>query len=131
MADNDAVGEGEGPPELCDWCGRTWRDGVLALVPDSSAVHTSDPDKDGKRLIVACPAEHLAELQEEYRQRSFVSEELWAWQIVRALTSATPGTTAKLLAHMAGLTIPQIVQAIAGRNEPFLHLRNPPKDEPP
>ncbi|QNA75382.1 hypothetical protein C8250_028955 [Streptomyces sp. So13.3] len=129
MADSDSVGDSGGPPELCDWCGRTWRNGVLALVRDSSAVHAHDPGKDGKRLIVACSALHLAQLQEEYRQRPFINEELWAWQIVRALTGVATGATVDLIAFATGLIVPQIHRAIAWRNEQLLHPSDPPNNE--
>lgn len=130
MADNATVDKPKGTPEICDWCGRTWRDGVLALVLDSSAVYAHDPDKDGKRLIAACSAEHLAQLQEEYRQRPFVCEELWAWQIARALTSTAPGASTELITHLTGLTTTQINQAIAWHTQQLTHVSNPTPDEP-
>jgi len=58
--------------EICDHCGAVVNDetGLYTLVPDSSKVHPNNPRYDGKRLVVACGAEHLAELQAEYDVRS-------------------------------------------------------------
>ncbi|WP_277436209.1 hypothetical protein [Streptomyces sp. SPB162] len=119
------------PVELCDWCGRLWYDGgVLAIVRDSSAVHATDPAKDGMRLLVACGGEHLGALLERYRQRPFVEEELWSWQIVRALSAAPHDMTVEELSPVTGLTTPQIHRALAWRDECALHADRPGQDPP-
>jgi len=68
--------------EICDHCGAVVNDetGLYTLVPDSSKVHPNNPRYDGKRLVVACGAEHLAELQAEYDARPWIDEELWTRQ---------------------------------------------------
>ncbi|QNA75390.1 hypothetical protein C8250_028995 [Streptomyces sp. So13.3] len=103
-----------GTAKLCDWCGRIWDEGgAVGLVLDSSAVHARDPSKDGKRLVIGCSAAHLAALQEEYRQRPFIDEELWAWQIARALITAPQDTTLDQLADTTGLRAAEIQQAMS------------------
>ncbi|MCZ4121004.1 hypothetical protein [Streptomyces sp. H39-S7] len=128
MAEREAVRE---PVDLCDWCGRLWHDGgVLAIVRDSSAVHATDPAKDGMRLLVACGGEHLGPLLEKYRGRPFVEEELWSWQIVRALSAAPDDMTVDELGPVTGLTAPQIHRALAWRDERAEHVDRPGQDSP-
>lgn len=123
--------EGEEPneeeplPELCDLCGAVISDRTeaYALVPDSSAVHARDPKLNGRRLITACSAEHLAALQEQYRQRPFVSEELWAGQIARALEHNPEGLSRERLSEETGLNPRQIERALAWKNQQYLRWR--------
>lgn len=42
-------------------------------------------ENDGKRMVVGCTEEHLAELVEQYKHRPFVEPQLWAGKIARAL----------------------------------------------
>ncbi|MDH6623989.1 hypothetical protein M2271_001786 [Streptomyces sp. LBL] len=54
-------------PDTCDLCGQLLDEEaeLLALVDDSSAIHTSDPKMDGRRLVTVCSPEHLKELQRQ------------------------------------------------------------------
>ena len=114
----------EVPPELCDLCGTVVSDEteLYGLVPDSSAVHAHEAKFDGKRMIVACSPEHLAELREQYRRRPFVDEELWAGKIVRAVR-AHPGISAEELTEETGLAPDRIERAVAWQNAQSLEWR--------
>src|ERR1700712_3978251 len=46
---------------------------------DSSAIHPTDAGMDGRRLVVACGAEHVAELRAA--ARLWVDEEFWAGRL--------------------------------------------------
>ncbi|MEU3570353.1 hypothetical protein AB0E96_18300 [Kitasatospora sp. NPDC036755] len=63
--------------DLCDHCGRAVARAELlgALVPDSSVLHSAEPELDGRRVVLACCADHLAALVADYRRRPFVPEE--------------------------------------------------------
>ncbi|MCZ4101409.1 hypothetical protein G3I60_43385 [Streptomyces sp. SID13666] len=99
--------------DICDACARPLTDGChLNVVPDSSAIHASDRARDGRRLIAACSPEHLMALQQEYRERPFVPEELWAGQIRRALAQQHHGLTSQALSEATGLDDLQIQRAM-------------------
>ncbi|MFE7277291.1 hypothetical protein ACFU95_43130, partial [Streptomyces sp. NPDC057623] len=80
-------------PDVCDLCGQLLDEEteLLALVDDSSAIHTSDPKMDGKRLVTVCSPEHLKELQRQYAERSFSEPELWSGKIARAMRTYPNG----------------------------------------
>lgn len=112
-----------GTPErldLCDLCG--WavpEDGLLsALVPDSSALHVSDPELDGKRALTACSVDHLAELIEQYRRRPFVQEEQWAGKVCRTLAEYDDDAPVplRLVAALSGLSEEQAQQGVEWHN---------------
>ncbi|MCZ4124815.1 hypothetical protein [Streptomyces sp. H39-S7] len=106
-------------PDICDFCGQPiGAQGRLDLVPDSSAVHARDPDKDGRRLIVVCSPEHLGALRDEYSRRPFVPEELWAGKISRAL-QGRPGNLIgpEVLAAATGLSVEEIDRAVIWKME--------------
>jgi hypothetical protein len=106
-------------PELCDFCGAAIVSGVplYGYVADSSAVHPQKEWLDGLRAIAACSAEHLAGLRDQYRQRPFVEEELWAGKISRALDRCPQGLTVEELGQRTGLTLSDIRRAIAWHNK--------------
>jgi hypothetical protein len=87
-----------------------------ALVPDSSAVHAVDPQLDGKRLVVGCSREHLAELAEQYKCRPFVAAELWAGKITRVLRQHPKEVSEVDLAGETGLTLNQIRRGLRWQN---------------
>ncbi|MER5438170.1 hypothetical protein [Streptomyces sp. NPDC002790] len=106
-------------PDLCDLCGVVIADGgeVYGLVPDSSAVHAGRRGQDGLRLVCACSPGHLELLDEQYRQRPFVGEELWAGRIVRVMDGHPGGELSRgQLAYPAGLLPGQIAMAVAWFN---------------
>ncbi|MDJ0343383.1 hypothetical protein QMK19_19515 [Streptomyces sp. H10-C2] len=114
-----ASDEPEPFPDICDFCGRRiGARGRLALVPDSSAIHARDPGKDGQRLIIVCSPEHLASLEEEYRRRPFVAEELWAGKISRALQGHPEDLlTPETLSAATGLSQEEIDRAVIWKME--------------
>lgn len=105
--------------EICDHCGAVVDDqtALYALVPDSSRVHPTNPRFDGKRLVVACGAEHLAELHADYDARPWIDEELWAGKIHRALEAAGEGLKPDRLSAATDLTDEQLQRAVAWHNE--------------
>ncbi|GAA2483457.1 hypothetical protein GCM10010276_21210 [Streptomyces longisporus] len=105
--------------ELCDLCGTTFPDdqAVRGHAPDSSSVHPSHDWFDGLRLITACNDDHFEILQQMYRSRPFVEEELWVAKITRVLTTGPPVLTLVQLACRTGLHEAQIRSAIAWHNE--------------
>ncbi|MEW2437308.1 hypothetical protein AB0952_24660 [Streptomyces caniferus] len=92
---------------------------VLSLVRDSSCIHPYDPDQDGERRLTACGTEHLGELQERYRARPFVKEEVWAGKIARA-RHTQPDLDEEELVDMTGLNFIQIEHALAWESKCFL-----------
>jgi hypothetical protein len=110
--------EEEAQPELCDLCGTVVSDSTecYALVPDSSSIHAVDPKFDGKRMIVGCSREHLAELVEQYKQRPFVDAELWAGKIGRAIEAHGGRISPEELAEETGLTEAQIELGVLWQN---------------
>ncbi|MCZ4117935.1 hypothetical protein [Streptomyces sp. H39-S7] len=110
--------------DICDLCARRLTDGCrLGVVADSSAIHAGSPARDGRRLVVACSLEHLAALQQEYRARPYVPEELWAGQIDRALALDPPPPTREALAAATDLTHLQIQRALAWKKHRTWQLR--------
>ncbi|WP_045692451.1 hypothetical protein [Streptomyces rubellomurinus] len=105
--------------DLCDLCGQAvdGDDLLSALVPDSSALHVSDPALDGKRVLTACGLDHLAELIEQYRHRPFVPEEQWAGKVCRTLAEyddePVPLTE---VAELSGLSVQQAEQGVEWHN---------------
>ncbi|MFB7596836.1 hypothetical protein [Streptomyces sp. NPDC056160] len=106
------------PLELCDLCALAFPadEAVSGYVPDSSAVHPTQDWCDGMRLVTACGEAHFAVVQEQYRHRPFVQEELWAAKIDRALSGGTPVLTLVQLGCRTGLHEPEIRRAIAWHN---------------
>ncbi|MEU6313802.1 hypothetical protein [Streptomyces sp. NPDC047014] len=117
--------EEESQPELCDWCGAVVSDSTewYSVVPDSSAVHSSDPVLDGKRMVVGCSREHLAELVEQYKRRPFVAGELFAGKIARVLEQHPEGLSEEDLVRETGLTAAQIEVGAMWQNLEFLRWR--------
>lgn len=105
--------------EICDHCGAVVDDetALYSLAPDSSKVHPTNPRLDGKRLVVACSAEHLAKLHAEYDVRPWIDEELWAGKIHRALEAAGGELKPDRLSAATGLTAEQLQRAVAWHNE--------------
>ncbi|MEO3976708.1 hypothetical protein [Streptomyces sp. CAU 1734] len=89
---------------------------LYALVPDSSFIHAVEPTFDGKRWVVGCSREHLAELVEQYRQRQFVDAELWAGQIGRTIDAHAGKISPEELAEETGLTQAQIELGVLWQN---------------
>ncbi|MET7620552.1 hypothetical protein [Streptomyces sp. NPDC005408] len=106
-------------PDICDLCGQPLDEEteLLALVDDSSAIHTSDPKMDGKRLVTVCSPDHLTELQRQYAERPYSEPELWAGKIARAMRSYPNGIKPKQLRRETGLTDQQIEAAVNWGNE--------------
>lgn len=106
--------EEDPPPKPCAWCGMAISDGteINGMAPDSSVTHADNPACDGKRFLTACSREHLVALQEHYRHRPFVEEELWAGKIARALDSPHV-LTAEDLEKVTGLSRQQIQRSVA------------------
>ncbi|MFD8708468.1 hypothetical protein ACFV1W_38805 [Kitasatospora sp. NPDC059648] len=104
--------------DLCDHCGQVGdaTDLLSALVPDSSALHPSDPELDGRRVLTACTVEHLAELVQQYRDRPFVPEEQWAGKVCRALAEQEEPVPLSLVAQMSGLSEQQAAQGVEWHN---------------
>ncbi|MGY0236745.1 hypothetical protein [Longispora urticae] len=106
-------------PTLCDICGRVLAASKArtALVPDSSAVHPTRPHLDGLRPVTACGENHLAAVTAELATRDWADEELWAGQIIRALTAAAPDPLGgDDLARATSLTRDQIERAVTWHN---------------
>lgn len=101
-------------PDICDLCGQLLDEEteLLALVDDSSAIHTSDPKMDGKRLVTVCSPDHLTELQRQYAERPYSEPELWAGKITRTMSSYPNGIKPKQLRRETGLTDQQIEAAV-------------------
>ncbi|MET8977397.1 hypothetical protein ABZX85_17425 [Streptomyces sp. NPDC004539] len=106
-------------PDICDLCGQLLEEEteLLALVEDSSAIHTSDAKMDGKRLVAVCSPEHLKELQRQYAERPYSEPELWAGKIARAVLAYPNGIKPKQLRRETGLTDQQIEAAVTWNNE--------------
>ncbi|MFE9934343.1 hypothetical protein [Streptomyces sp. NPDC005533] len=106
---------GEAPilPTVCDLCRRVipLGDGLCSRVRDSSWADPVDPRYDGRRLIIVCDTGHLAKLQEQFRQRPFVNEELWAAKINRAHLRHQGTLGMNQLAEETGLVLHQIEAA--------------------
>jgi hypothetical protein len=100
----------------CGWCGRriTRHAEQYAVLWDSSAIHPTEAGMDGRRLVAACGAEHVATLRAT--ARPWVDEELWAGRLARAERGrhGRPEST-HVLARRAGITIEQMQRAQAWR----------------
>ena len=74
-----------------------------AVLADSSVIDSRDPDKDGRRLVIACSGEHLAAARAAAPQ--WCDEQLWAGRLARANNGQrrTPMSLAAL-ARRAGLS---------------------------
>jgi hypothetical protein len=100
----------------CGWCGRRIRrhEEQYAVLWDSAAIHPTEAEIDGRRLIAACGAEHVA--TPRAAARPWVDEELWAGRLARAERGrhGRPEST-HVLARRAGITIEQMQRALAGR----------------
>ncbi|MFD5015360.1 hypothetical protein [Streptomyces chartreusis] len=109
-------------PDLCDLCGAVTCDGARwsAVVPDSSSI-TVNPESDGKRLIVGCSRQHLAELAEQYKHRPFIDAELWQGKIARAMRQHPDGVSPETLAEETGLSLQQIEAGVTWRSIDFQH----------
>ncbi|MEU2159082.1 hypothetical protein ABZ532_29430 [Streptomyces sp. NPDC019396] len=105
-----------------------------ALVPDASAIHdqdpwldgkrAQDPWLDGKRAVVACSAEHLAELVKQYESRPCEKAGLWAAKIARVLEAHSRGLSVKALTEQTGLDQSEIELGIMWMNAEF-HRQHP------
>jgi hypothetical protein len=94
FGDQDDVDEGDGEPflDMCDQCGGVLLkelyegdDPLLRPVPDPSTIYWDNPERDGTRMVMVCSAGCLWKIEERFRRRPFVRQELWAGKIVRAI----------------------------------------------
>jgi hypothetical protein len=118
------------PPDArartCDHCLKELPPGrvLVAVAPDSSVVHRSDPSLDGWRLVRAC-AEHLTELIDKARA-SWVEEQLWFGRLARASSvQEMRGAPLRQVARHAALSPQRLCQALrwnAWRTEPARQL---------
>ncbi|SDT82839.1 hypothetical protein SAMN05216371_7646 [Streptomyces sp. TLI_053] len=104
--------------DICDHCGLAViaEDLLGAIVPDSSAVHVSDPELDGRRVVTACSAGHLAALVEVYRSRPFVPEEQYAAKVCRTLADYDEPVPLGVVAALSGLSEDQAQQGVDWHN---------------
>ncbi|MFG2915166.1 hypothetical protein ACGF0D_20070 [Kitasatospora sp. NPDC048298] len=104
--------------DLCDQCGRAVARTELlgALVPDSSALHSTEPELDGKRVVLACSAEHLTTLIADYRHRPFVPEEQWAAKVCRTLAECDEPLPLSVVARLSGLSERQAMEGVEWHN---------------
>jgi hypothetical protein len=106
----------DGERATCDWCGcRVARHGEqYAVLWDSSAIHPTEAGMDGRRLVVACGAEHVTALRAT--ARPWIDEELWAGRLARAERGRRGRpTSAHGLARRAGISIEQMQRALVWR----------------
>jgi hypothetical protein len=100
----------------CGWCGRriTRHQEQYAVLWDSSAIHSTEAGMDGRRLVAACGAEHVATVRAT--ARPWVDEELWAGRLARA-ERGRPGRpeSSHVLARRAGITLEQMERALVWR----------------
>ncbi|MGW1377459.1 hypothetical protein ACWD6P_24755 [Streptomyces sp. NPDC002446] len=130
MHDSDESAACEPDPGLCDLCGLPIPPStqIFSLVQDSSVTHPYDPEQDGQRLLAACGPEHLSELQQRYRQRPYVKEELWAGKIARALRAHPEGLDEEGIVQATGLNFIQIERTLSWESERFLLQQTQPED---
>jgi hypothetical protein len=104
-------------PDLCDLCHQAIEPGatVYGKVRDSSFAHPADPEQDGRRLLIACSVSHLADLQQQDRDRPFVNEELWLLKIDRAMRQHPNELTTEQFAKATGLNLLQLEAAATWR----------------
>jgi hypothetical protein len=100
--------------ESCDLCGAALDEDrrLFLVVSDSSYLSTVDSALDGQRVISACGAEHLAELERRYRARPFHVEELWAARLVRFTLASAADAPDPSGARAPRLTTSQIRAAL-------------------
>ncbi|MFD7169020.1 hypothetical protein [Streptomyces violascens] len=135
MTDSEPVpaGEDEAQPELCDLCGTVVSDSTewYALVPDSSSIHAVDARFDGKRMVVGCTKEHLAELVEQYKHRLFIEPQLWAGKIARALQKHGGRINEEDLAEETGLAPDQIEAGVTWQSLEYPRWRQQSGEDGP
>ncbi|WP_431903318.1 hypothetical protein [Nonomuraea sp. bgisy101] len=122
----DKPGKEDVSPALCDWCGAVISAGaeLYSMALDSSVIHASNPRFDGRRFLTACTHEHLAALDEHYRRRPFVDEELWAGKIARVMDSTTEPLTLADLVDATGLSREQVERSMAWLEAQIHRLRH-------
>jgi hypothetical protein len=84
-----------------------------ALIPDSTVIHSHDPNFDGQRYVTACGSEHL-QLLIDQAHRVWNDEQLWFGQLCRA--SNRPGMSGVVMAKLgehAGLSADHLSRALA------------------
>jgi hypothetical protein len=100
----------------CGWCRRriARHQEQFAVLWDSSAIHPTEAGMDGRRLVAACGAEHVAMLRAT--ARPWIDEELWAGRLARAERGRHGRPEPRhALARRAGITIEQMQRALAWR----------------
>ncbi|MEV7189664.1 hypothetical protein [Kitasatospora sp. NPDC093102] len=114
----DPAGDDAQALDLCDHCGRAVASADLlgAVVPDSSALHSTEPALDGKRVVLACSVDHLATLIEDYRHRPFVPEEQWAAKVCRTLARCDEPVPLSVVARLSGLSERQAADGVEWHN---------------
>lgn len=134
---DDPLRDDPDPSELCDACGTVITDetdGIFALVPDSSALHAIDPGLDGRRVLIACSLDHLAELVDEYRHRPYAVDELWAGKVCRALEENGGSLSLPAIAAASRLSEAQVERGVDWHNARARdwqrHFGDPPGTEP-
>ncbi|MER7960275.1 hypothetical protein [Streptomyces sp. NPDC096030] len=115
--DGFSVGQGAALTGVCDLCRTNIAadQAVYGQVRDSSFAHPTDPQKDGMRRVTACSVDHLADLQQLYRERPFVKEELWEAKIDRAMQQHHFRLSNEQLVEATGLNLLQIEAAARWR----------------
>ncbi|MEU1285060.1 hypothetical protein [Kitasatospora sp. NPDC005856] len=115
---DDPTVDGANSLDLCDHCGRAVASAELlgALVPDSSALHSTEPELDGRRVVLACSVDHLAALIADYRRRPFVAEEQWAAKVCRTLAGYEGPVPLSVVARLSGLSEEQAVDGVEWHN---------------
>lgn len=125
--------------QTCAHCGQALRPDRMrtGMVPDSSAVHPSDPGQDGWRLVRACGLDHLDTLSYQGRA-SWVEEQLWFGKLLRASRQSDgPNISLAALAERASISAGRLHQALrwnASQADPVRLLPDgqtlPPVDTP-
>ncbi|UYB40953.1 hypothetical protein SLV14_003633 [Streptomyces sp. Je 1-4] len=120
----DENDDGEPFLDTCDQCGGLLQlglyegdDPLLTVLPDSSAIYQDNPKRDGTVMVMVCSAECLQKIEEKFRQRPFVHEELWAGKIVRAIMEHPQGLSPRELDRETGLKPSQILAGLAWLEE--------------
>lgn len=111
--DGDPLVEDAGPRAFCDLCRASIAPGqaVYGQVRDSSFAHPVDPQQDGNRMVTSCCVDHLAELQRQFRERPFVTEELWVAKIDQVMQRHHVGLSNEQLVRETGLNLLQLEAA--------------------
>lgn len=110
---DDGLGGVSAARAFCDLCRASIapEQALNEQVKDSSFAHPFDPRQDGMRTVTACCADHLAELQRQYGERPYVTEELWVARIDRAMQQHRMGLSNEQLVRETGLTLLQLEAA--------------------